>query len=483
MEWWDAHPEDCVPAAWAQFQLESQLAAASRILQALGVHLKGDLPILMSRESADVWAERSFFDLTGCAGAPPDMFSPEGQNWGFPVYDWEKLREDGYLWWKSRLRQAGKFFHAFRIDHVLGFFRIWRIPRGEVSGLLGRFSPSAGLRAADLADLGFDAGRITWLTVPHISGQEAAAALGADAVRVQERYLRRVGTEDLWNIQPGLDSESAIRALPEPDPVKAFLLSWHANRTLLDDGTGELYPAWYYERTKGFQSLSDREKGLLRDILGRRRAESERDWEKRGEGILSALQSSTDMLVCAEDLGDVPRCVPVVLSRLNILGLKILRWYRDYDHAAQGADAAFIPPTAYPALSVCTPSVHDTSTIRGWWRENAAERESFFASLGVTGPCPEEMTPDLLRKIVSHCCTASSLLVIFQIQDLLDMDGSLWSADPREDRINIPGTINDHNWTWRMPRSIEELSRRTGLRDSLRSMTSARRNRPVRQAP
>jgi 4-alpha-glucanotransferase len=475
VEWWESHPEQCVPAAWIQFQLESQLSAASRGLQALGVHLKGDLPILMSMESADVWAERGFFDLTGRAGAPPDMFSPEGQNWGFPVYDWGRLGKDDYRWWKSRLSQAGKFFHAFRIDHVLGFFRIWRIPRGEQSGLLGRFSPSVGLTAADLAELGFDTGRITWLSLPHVAGRDAAESLGSDAPRVQETYLRRVGDEDLWNIAPSYDSEAAIQALQEPDTVKAFLRSWHANRTLLDEGGGVWYPTWYYERTKGFQSLTDGEKSRLRDLLGRLRAESEQDWERRGTALLRAVQSATDMLVCAEDLGDVPRCVPRVLTGLGILGLKIVRWSRDYDHAAPGGEAAFIPPASYPPLSVCTPSVHDTSTLRGWWRENAAERESFFATLGEPGPCPVELSPALLRAIIRHCCGAASMLVIFQIQDLLDMDEDLWSSDPGEDRINIPGTVNDHNWTWRMPLSIEELAGRAGLVSGIRAVTTARR--------
>ena len=106
--WWDAHPARCLPVAWGQFQLEAQLAEASRALRSMGVFLKGDLPILMSRESADVWADRSYFDLSACAGAPPDMFSPDGQQWGFPVYDWDHLETDGYRWWKDRLRQAGQ---------------------------------------------------------------------------------------------------------------------------------------------------------------------------------------------------------------------------------------------------------------------------------------------------------------------------------------------------------------------------------------
>jgi 4-alpha-glucanotransferase len=477
--WWDSHIQLCLPSAWVQFQLEAQLASASRALQAMGVFLKGDLPILMSRESVDVWAERGFFDLTGIAGAPPDMFSPDGQNWGFPIYDWESLGREGYRWWKDRLRQAGKFFHAFRIDHVLGFFRIWRIPQGEVTGLLGRFSPSSPLSRESLASIGIDAARLRWLSVPHISGPEIAAVLGSSAGHVTDAYLRRIGTEDLFNIAPEYDSESAIRSLDEPLPVKTFLLSWHANRTLLDDGAGAFTPAWYLESKKGFQSLSGEEKGKLANLVGQRRRESEEGWESTGRHLLAVLQEATDMLVCAEDLGDVPRCVPRVLNGLGILGLRIVRWAREYDTTPPGQQAPFIPPSRYPQLSVCTPSVHDTSTVRGWWEESAAERELFFRALGGQGACPPRMTLPLLEKIMGYCAGARSLLCMFQVQDLLDLDEDLWAADPGADRINVPGTVTDQNWTWRMPVSVEELSRRARLIKKIRELADGRRQAAV----
>jgi len=473
--WWDSHLSLCMPSAWVQFQLEAQLASASSALQAMGVFLKGDLPILMSRESVDVWAERGFFDLAGIAGAPPDMFSPDGQNWGFPIYDWESLGREGYRWWKDRLRQAGKFFHAFRIDHVLGFFRIWRIPRGEVTGLLGRFSPSSALSRERLESIGIDRARLRWLSVPHISGSEIAAALGSSADHVTEAYLRRIGSEDLFNIAPEYDSESAIRSLDEPQPVKTFLLSWHANRTLLDDGGGAFTPAWYLESRKGFQSLSGEEKSGLGNLVSQCRRESEESWESTGRRLLAILQGATDMLVCAEDLGDVPRCVPRVLENLGILGLRIVRWAREYEKTPPGRQAPFIPPSRYPLLSVCTPSVHDTSTVRGWWEENTAERELFFNALGGQGVCPPRMTLPLLEKIMAYCAGARSLLCMFQVQDLLDLDQELWAPDPVTDRINVPGTVTDQNWTWRMPVSVEELSRRTGLREKIRALAEGRK--------
>jgi 4-alpha-glucanotransferase len=474
--WWKAHSAQCMPVAWGQFQLEGQLAKASRTLGAQGVFLKGDLPILMSRESADVWAERACFDLSACAGAPPDMFSPDGQQWGFPVYDWDRLEKDGHRWWKERLRQAGKFFHAFRIDHVLGFFRIWRIRHGEVTALLGRFSPSIGLGRRELEELGFDKGRLRWLTVPHVTGAELEAALGADAPRAAGLYLKRIGGEDLYNLAAEVDGETAIERLAESPEVKRALRSWHVDRTLLDEN-GEIYPAWYMERRKGFGSLSDPEKDRLRELAGRRRRESEDLWEEHGRRLLATLKEATDMLVCAEDLGDVPRCVPRVLDELSILGLRIVRWSREYDRAAPGSPAPFIPPESYPPLSVCTPSVHDTSTIRGWWEEDRGEREQFWRFLGEPGTCPELMTPDLLAKIVSRCCGAASRLCMFQLQDLLDLDPDLWSTDPRRDRINVPGTVNAENWTWRMPLAVEELAARAGLSRRVRALTDRRRAR------
>jgi 4-alpha-glucanotransferase len=195
--------------------------------------------------------------------------------------------------------------------------------------------------------------------------------------------------------------------------------------------------------------------------------------------LLSVIKGATDMLVCAEDLGDVPRCVPRVLDGLNILGLRIVRWAREYEKTPPGQAAAFTPPSLYPLLSVCTPSVHDTSTIRGWWEEDLVERELFFRSLGENGPCPAHMTTGLLEKIIVHCLGARSLLCMFQVQDLLDLDEALWDRDPSAGRINVPGTVTEENWTWRMPLGVEALSQRPVLAAKIRALSAARRQRPV----
>jgi 4-alpha-glucanotransferase len=465
----------CLMHAWVQYLLEGQLSAASRELEDIGLRLKGDIPILMNEDSADVWSFPRYFDLSLRAGAPPDMYSTEGQNWGFPIYDWDTLAADGYSWWKDRLRQAAKFFHAFRIDHVLGFFRIWCIPKDEDRGLLGRFSPSLAVTRAQLNEAGFDKGRIRWLSVPHVRNADLSEHARDDAPRVRERYFDRVGAEELFTLKTGFDSERAILAGNEPTHVKDYLTAVHADRALLALDGESFAPCWYFWQSTSFKSLTAGEQDRLRQIIGARRRESEEIWEARGTTLLGMLRDTTDMLVCAEDLGDVPDCVPRVLSRLGILGLRIARWAREYNVPG----APFISADGFPRLSVCTASVHDTSTLRAWWEENPSEREAYFRHLGHPGACPERLDRHVLTRIVEHLMSAGSILCILQLQEILDLDEANWSPDPREDRINVPGTVNDWNWGWRMPLRIEELAGRREPAATLRALSQARRARAL----
>ena len=470
---WNGHPDECRFHAWVQREAGAQLAAAARALERLGVRLKGDLPILMSGQSADVWHERRFFDPSLRAGAPPDMYSAHGQMWGFPVYDWSAMAGDGYAWWKARLARASRFFHAFRIDHVLGFFRIWQVPASESNGLLGWFDPAEACTRADLAAAGFDDAAVRWLSVPHVRGDDLDARLGPDAGRVAGRYLSRIGAQELFNFRDGLDREDAIRALDEPPAVREALYRWHADRALLAAGTDRFFPSWYHERSQALAALDEVRRRRLLDLFRERRAASERTWERRGRDLLGMIRDASDMLVCAEDLGDVPDCVPRVLADLGILGLRIERWARAWKRPG----SPFIDPASYPALTVCTPSVHDTSTLRGWWEEDRAERQAYFPLLGLDGACPDRLTPEVHAAIVERCLGARSRLCVFQLQELLDLDPRLWSPDPRADRLNVPGTVADSNWTWRMPLAIESLAGRADLSNRLRALVAARRAR------
>ena len=141
---------------FVQYHLDLQLSEVCAYAHSKGVVFKGDLPIGISRTSVDAWLYPELFHMDSQAGAPPDAFSADGQNWGFPTYNWEKMAEDDFAWWKSRLAKMSEYFDAFRIDHILGFFRIWEIPLWTKSGLNGYFNPALPFPAHELQSQGFD---------------------------------------------------------------------------------------------------------------------------------------------------------------------------------------------------------------------------------------------------------------------------------------------------------------------------------------
>lgn len=444
---WDARPNELLFHVWLQCECDRQLRAASEELDRLGVRLKGDLPILLSEDSSDVWFHREVFDLDGRAGAPPDMYSESGQFWGFPCYRWESLAESDYTWWRARLTQASRYYHALRIDHVLGFFRIWRVPVTSTTGMLGFFDPAVPITRRQLHDHGFDDARIDVL---------AATEGRVDTHFPTERDYQKI--EDL-------DERTALmRRL------------W--NRVLIDiDGQGERYrPYWHWYESPLFHSLADHEKDALHHVMGEDAARQEDLWSETGRARLSMVDGSTDALVCAEDLGAVPDCVPGVLDDLGIFGLRVERWTREWDQEGQ----PFIPPSSYPRNSVCSPSVHDASSLRGWWDElDEAGRWAYWRSMGRDDAPPTTVDPGFLQSILERNLAADSALCILAVADVLALDPALRPEDPTEERINTPGTESSENWTWRMPISIEDLATHGDLTSRVRAMVERRRARPL----
>ena len=139
---------------YVQYNLDAQMHGAHEYARKNRVVLKGDIPIGISRDGVEAWVEPKYFNLNGQAGAPPDPFSADGQNWGFPTYNWDEMLKDGCQWWVRRFRKMAQYFDAYRIDHVLGFFRIWEIPVPEKSGLEGQFSPALGLSREEIEAYG-----------------------------------------------------------------------------------------------------------------------------------------------------------------------------------------------------------------------------------------------------------------------------------------------------------------------------------------
>ena len=214
-----AHPEEVGFACFLQYHLDKQLKEVCAYARERGVVFKGDLPIGISRTSVDAWCHPELFNMDSQAGAPPDAFAEDGQNWGFPTYNWDEMAKDGYAWWKSRLGKMAEYFDAFRIDHILGFFRIWEIPVPEKSGLMGHFSPSLPFAQGEIEaqrlplDLFLQDPHRPGRWHPRIGARKTEAYAGLDEGRRQtfdrmydDFFYRR--HNHYWKVQ-------ALRKLPE----------------------------------------------------------------------------------------------------------------------------------------------------------------------------------------------------------------------------------------------------------------------------
>ncbi|HTX71482.1 MAG TPA: 4-alpha-glucanotransferase [Rectinemataceae bacterium] len=461
--------------AWLQLRASRQLAAAGEELARMGVALMGDIPILMNADSAEVWARRSVFRLGLIAGAPPDMYSYLGQNWGFPIYDWEAIAAEGYSFWKERLIEADAYYSCYRIDHVLGFFRIWSLSDRERSGYLGRFVPDHYISRDELARSGFTSERLRWLSQPHIRESALHAAAGEAAARAAvHAALDRIGNEPLFLFRPGIRGERDIEALPGLSPAaREFLLVAWRDRALFEFEDGSFVATWRFKEASCWPTLSDGERASLESLIGAKARSSEELWAQTGRRLLGTLKDSASMLPCAEDLGAVPDCVPKVLGELGILGLRVLRWTRLWDQPGQ----PYVSPAHYPELSVACPSVHDSSSLRDWW-ESEAERDRVWSLAAEVlrrdiGPCPASLDADQVATMLEMLSRSASRFVVFPIQDVIAAGGTR-PADPHTERINVPGTTNEGNWGYRMSRSVEELTADAELARRMRALAASR---------
>jgi 4-alpha-glucanotransferase len=316
--------------------------------------------------------------------------------------------------------------------------------------------------------MGWDEGRIRWMSQPHIPTGEVwdavkAAknagssdfpndeAVKAEVEKVFAKALSRVGNEELWLFRKEIRGEKDIYALPLTQTSRDFLVRQWGNRLLIEYEKDKFVPSWTYHDTRAWNSCSEDEKKEIEALFERTQAESEAVWEKEGEKILSSLQKMSKMLPCAEDLGAVPSCVPHVLKKLGILGLRVVRWTREYGKEGD----PYIPLEDYPEASVCTPAVHDCSTLRAWW-ETEAGQDDFCRFLGLPF-LPKVYNPGAAKVILSRIAGSSSRFRVFQIQDLLHLSPKWYAADPASERINVPGTHNEFNWTYRLPAGLEEI--------------------------
>jgi len=388
------HEKEIVFQIWVQWQLYKQFKEVKEYAQSKKILLKGDLPLLVSRDSADVWQHQDFFKLDFAAGAPVDMYCAKGQRWGMPTYNWDKVAVDGYRYLKGKLKYAQEFYDILRIDHVVGLFRIWSIPYNEPlenQGLHGFFDP-----------------------------------------------------------------------------------------------------------------------------------QDENKWEKQGRAILSVMLNNTRMLLCAEDLGMIPKVCTQVLEEFGIPGNDVQRWMKDWK-----VKHDFLNPQDYRALSVAMLSTHDTTNWAAWWENEAGtidewlfrrkcferkidyagvkgnlfdlsrskhgrlrwlnsvtssdvlatilgkrreeikdfiemyentyqEKERLWRILKISGPTQESANRQAISVILKTTLESRAIFCIHLILDWLYL-ADIFKGDPYDYRINTPGTINEKNWSLTIPISLDAL--------------------------
>lgn len=456
---------------FVQYHLHAQLKQAADYAHKKGVVLKGDIPIGIYRYGCDAWVSPEFYNLSEQAGAPPDDFTPIGQNWGFPTYNWKRMQEDGFGWWKQRFEQMSNYFEAFRIDHILGFFRIWSIPAHAVQGLMGHFVPAIPVHYVEFGENGI------WLDEPRyckpfINDEVLYQVFSHEYVEKVKATFLTPNKNSGFDLLPEFDTQRKVEAYfeelgetEENAKLRAGLYDLIANVIFFkQEGSKglEFHFRIAMENTLSFKYLiphvQEKLKALYINYFFRRQDDF---WKKEALQKLPQLKEATNMLICGEDLGMVPHCVPEVMTQLGILSLEIQRMPKD-------PLKEFFHPNDAPYLSVITPSTHDMSTVRGWWEENRERTQKFFNQvLGQWGDAPYFCESWVNRAIVLQHLYSPAMWSIFQLQDILGMSESLRRENPHDERINDPANPKNY-WRYRMHITLEHLIRQHDFNKELR---------------
>ena len=463
---------------YIQYHLHVQLKAAADYARQKGVVIKGDVPIGVNRESVETAVHPELFHLNAQAGAPPDAFSLNGQNWGFPTYDWSERRKVKrekltlVEWFRHRLRWMEQYFDAIRIDHVLGFFRIWEIPEDALFGLLGHFSPALPMTVGEIEYFGLPF-RKDFMTHPFINDRVLDRLFGMHAPYVREHFLtpRSYGFYDL---KPEFDTQKKVRAF--------FEGKGDENSLWIRDGLYRIIscvlfiedpeqPEMYHPRIGVYQepvyeALTTEEKDAFMRLYNNYYYQRHNMfWGANAIHRLTDVFGQTQMLCCAEDLGMLPDCVEPVLDQLRILTLEIQSMPKQNGFEFTHLDGN-------PYRSVATFSTHDMAPMRLWWEESPERTQRYYVSmLQKQGRAPEHLPAHLAEEIIARHLYCPSMLCLLSLQDWLAMDGELRSKNPREERVNVPSDPYNH-WKYRMHLTIEELLKADKYNNKVRTMVT-----------
>lgn len=456
---------------YLQFLSHKQLTDVKNYAHKKGVALKGDIPIGINRDSVEAWTEPHLFNMDMQSGAPPDDFSFSGQNWGFPTYNWEEMERDNFVWWKERFNKMADYFDAYRIDHILGFFRIWEISMDHIDGLLGHFSPALPLSKDELHrwNFPFDEER---MTKPYIHQSMLSELFGEFENEVTNNYLDATLGEK-FRLKPFCDTQRKTEQLfanktdTKSQTIRNGLFNLCTEVLFVPDPyTDNLFhPRITAQDTISYAHLDEQIKEtynlIYNDFFYERHNQF---WYKQAMRKLPQLISATSMMVCGEDLGMVPESVNWVMNKLRILSLEIERMPKELNRR-------FADLNQLPYLSVNTTSTHDMSPIRSWWLENRENTQYYYNNLlELEGEAPQECTPELCEQIVLRHLASTSMWSILPWQDWLSIDGMLRRDNPHEERINIPSD-SEHYWQYRMHISLEELLEETKLNKRIKGMS------------
>jgi len=455
---------------FVQFHLHKQLSEVAAYAHEKGVALKGDIPIGVNRHSVEVWTHPDLFDCTGQTGAPPDDFSMKGQNWGFPTYQWNNMAKNNYAWWAGRLQKMSQYFDAYRIDHILGFFRIFRIPQNQVWGLLGQFSPALPLSVDEIEDFGLKFDKKAYCQ-PTIHEDYLEELFGNQVETVKKKYLKPIKNKR-YQLKNEVDDQQKIEQLlghpvcEEEQIIKEGLMALACEVLFIPDvkEAKKYHPRIAIRKSLAFRALDSGTQEAFNKLYVHFYYQRHNEfWEKEALKKLPPIIRSTNMLVCGEDLGMIPLCVPKVMAQLEILSLEIQRMPKEQD-------VEFEVLEKIPYFSVCTPSTHDMNNLRTWWQEDPQRTQHYFNNvMHEYGDTPLRCEPWICQQIVEKHLFSPAMWVIFSLQDWMAIDGNLRSEETFDERINDPANPNNQ-WKYRMYLSLEELLEKEEFNQMVASM-------------
>lgn len=393
------HSEEVIFYQWLQWQLYEQFVSVKKYAKKKKVWLMGDLPFLVSRNSAEVWAYKNYFKMKLSSGAPPDMYFAQGQIWGMPPYHWEHIEADNFGYIKQRLKYAENFYDMFRIDHFVGLFRVWTIDTDtpeEYGGMNGKFDPEEEFQWEEH-------GRKI-LTVINDSTKMLPCAEDLGTVPVcSDKILKEFGI-------PGIN-------------VQRWEKKWN--------GESYFIPAENY-RINSVAALSTHDSSTFPA------------WWNYEAGTID--ETSFEMFCQKKNIsGENFEMIKKILFDLNSSQYGRLAWQKNISNV-------------FILLDILNMSFEECREIVEMYLSSYGEKIKFWNYAGLNGEIENKASVKFIKKSHEKIRSASSIFSIQLINEYLYLDKNFLNKYSGWDyRINFPGTVNDKNWRLRLPVSLEEL--------------------------